>query len=557
MKRSITMSPLVCALLTSACASAPPLVPPVRFVNAAPVTAVNDRLDVPTQPAGRDFYQNLYHYDAVLHRPLVRAFELRPHRRALGTNALDEVPDSTWFTNRIGAHELTTEQLVAGPVTIDSPELHKPWTIESTKSGTSDFGFIITDARGLKFIIKFDAPKFPEQETATHVIVDRLLWACGFNVTEDWIVHLSADDLVIAPDATMASDLGDKQPLTRAYVERRMATLERDGDGRFRALASRWLDGKTVGGHPSEGVRDDDPNDRIPHELRRDLRGAYAIFAWLDHVDVQESNFVDAWVQDVSDPARHYVEHYLIDFGKSMGVMATTGQDPRRGHAYVVDFADMVQSFAEVGLVERSWEPRKAPKLRGVGLFEAATYDPGTWKNDYPVYAPFLQSDRFDKFWGAKILIRFSRAQLHAIVEQAGQLSDPRAVAYVTDTLVARQRATAAYWFDRVNPLDHVTLANGQLCFDDLSLVYGFASPTLTSYRATGYTRDARPLGVTALHPDAAGHACAPIALAPDGDGYTMVRIETTRPGFTGATIVHLARAAGSQAPRVIGIWRE
>ena len=30
---------------------------------------------------------------------------------------------------------------------------------------------MISDARGQKFLLKFDSPQFPEQETATHVIV--------------------------------------------------------------------------------------------------------------------------------------------------------------------------------------------------------------------------------------------------------------------------------------------------------------------------------------------------------------------------------------------------
>ena len=549
-------SSILCAFAATACASSHPPVPAVRFVNAPPVAAINDRLDVPAKPDGRAFYQNLYHYDAVLHRRLVRAMELPPQRRALGVNALDEVPNSTWFTNRIGVRDYSIDELVDGPLTIESPELHKPWTVKATKSGASDLGFLITDARGLKFMIKFDHAGFPEQETATHVIVDRLLWACGFNVTEDFIVHLTRDDLVLAPDAKITDDLGGKTPLRADELDRRLATVDRAPGGGFRALASRWLDGKTLGGHPSEGVREDDPNDRIPHQLRRELRGAYAIFAWLDHVDVQESNFVDTWVADRDNPKRHYVKHYAIDFGKSMGVMATTGRDPRRGHAYVVDLADMARSLAEVGMVERSWEDRRAPKLRGVGMFEAESYDPGTWKNDYPVYVPFLAADRFDKFWGAKILMRFTREQLRAIVE-AGRYSDPRAAAYITDTLVARQRATAAHWFARVNPLDRFALEDGQLCFDDLSLVYKLAPANATSYRATRYDRADRVLGATVLPADAAGHSCVPAALAKDGDGYTMVRIETTRPGFTGATIVHLARDATSQVPRVIGIWRQ
>jgi len=45
---------------------------------------------------------------------------------------------------------------------------------------------------------------------------------------------------------------------------------------------SRLLEGKPIGGPPFTGTRPDDPNDRIPHEQRRDLRGLASIFAWLD-----------------------------------------------------------------------------------------------------------------------------------------------------------------------------------------------------------------------------------------------------------------------------------
>jgi hypothetical protein len=537
----------------AACASPP--VPGVRFVNAPAVTAVDDRLDVPAKPGDREFFVNLYHYDAIVQRPLDRTLELQPSRRALGVNALDEVPDSTWFTNRIGARDMTLDELTTGPVTLDSPELHKPWKIKSTKVGGGEVGFIIADARGEKFLLKFDMRGYPETETATHVIVGKLLWACGFNVTEDFVVSLTRDELVIGPDAVMTDQFGDKHPLERAELDRGLALIEVGADGRIRGMASRWLDGKPLGGHPAEGVRADDRNDRIPHELRRDLRGAYPIFAWLDHVDVQESNFIDMWVKDRHDPKLHYVKHYLIDFGKSFGVMATTGLDPRRGHAYVIDLPEMGRQLVTAGLLARSWDGRSAPKLRGVGLFDTESFDPGAWKADYPVYTPFLFSDRIDRFWGAKILIRFTREQLHAIVE-TGQLTDPRAVEYVTDTLVARQRATAAYWFARVNPLDRFAAADGELCFDDLSVVYHFADAATTRYRVTRYDRDTRELGAASTHAGAAGRSCVPLALFGNGDGYTMVRIETTRPGFTGTTVVHVARDPASGAPRVIGIWR-
>lgn len=540
---------------STGCASSP-AVPAVRFANAPPVTVVDDRLDVPTRPGVRDFLVDLYHYDAILYRRLERALELPRHRRALGVNALDEVPDSTWFVNRIGVRDMTLDELTTGPITIDSPELHKPWTIESAKPGAGDVGFVIADARGERFLIKFDMAGYPEQETATHVIVGKILWACGYNVTEDFIVHLRPEDLVIGRNSRISDVFGDKHPLERAELDRRLALVERGPDGRLRALASRWVDGKSLGGHPAEGVRADDRNDRIPHQLRRDLRGAYAMFAWLDHVDVQESNFLDSWIADRGNPKIHYVKHYLLDFGKSLGVMATTGHDPRRGHSYVIDLADIAKSLFEAGMVERSWEETRAPKLRGVGLFEARTYDPGSWVPDYPVYVPFLSSDRFDQFWASKILIRFTREQLHALVE-TGQLSDPRAVEYITDTLVARQRATAAYWFARVNPLDRFAAYRDRLCFDDLAIGYQFAPAGSTRYEVTRYDRAGRTLGTADARGVADGRVCVPLALSADRDGYTMVELATARPGFTGTTIVHVARDPASGAPRVIGIWRK
>jgi hypothetical protein len=540
--------------LAAACAS-PAAVPGVRFANAPAVARVNDRLDVPTEPKSHEFLVDVYHYNAILKRRIDRALELPGDPRALGVNSLDEVPSSTWFTDRIGARDLTIAELTTGPVTLDSPELHRPWKIKSTKPPGASVGFVVTDARGEKFVLKFDSRGYPEQETATHIIVGKILWACGFNVTEDFLVHLRKDDLVLGRDATFSDELGDKHPLDRAQLDRMLATVESDPDGRLRAVASRWVSGKALGGHPAEGVRADDRNDRIPHERRRELRGAYSIFAWLDHVDIFESNFLDSWIADRRDPRIHYVKHYLLDFGKSLGVMASTGHDPRHGHAYVIDLDRMATSLVQLGLVKRSWEDRSAPQLRGVGLFEAESFQPDGWKPDYPVYVPFLFADRFDKFWGAKILIRFTRDQLHAIVE-TGQLSDPRAVEYVTDTLVARQRATAAYWFAKVNPLDRFEAYGDRLCFDDLAITHDLASAATTRYAVEHFDRHARALGAIGAQGVPGGRTCVALALTGEGDGYTILKITTTRPAFSGSTFVYVARNPASGTPRVIGIWR-
>src|SRR5678815_969912 len=145
--------------LAMSCASTPDL-PAPRFANAAPVARVDDRRDVATKPAEREFVHDLYHYDGTVQRRFTRAMELPRAQRALGVNALDEVPDSTWFTNRIGIRDLTLDELRAGPTEIGSPEPHMPWTVRSTKTGGSEFGLMITDARGVKFMLKFDTARY-------------------------------------------------------------------------------------------------------------------------------------------------------------------------------------------------------------------------------------------------------------------------------------------------------------------------------------------------------------------------------------------------------------
>ena len=188
-------------------------------------------------------------------------------------------------------------------------------------------------------------------------------------------------------------------------------------------------------------------------------------------------------------------------------------------------------------------------------LFSSFGFDPGGWHPDLP-YLPFQAMDRFDGFWAAKIVGAFTREQIHAAVE-AGRFSNPRATEYITDTLVARQRKTAAYWYQRVNPLDHFSVA-GRLCFDDLAIQQGHVprgSPT--HYAVAAHDPSGRPLGrATSVAAAASGRTCAALpAVSAQRDGYTVLEITTLRPGFRATTYVHIARGPGG-AFRVIGVWR-
>jgi hypothetical protein len=552
-------------LVLASCAASKPVEPNIRLTNAVPnarftnapaVTAVNDRRNVPKPPEEIEFPRYLFNFDGQFHRRITRSMELNAPKRAIGVNALDEVPDSTWFTNRVGVRDLTPEEIMIAPGGVGNPEAHKPWTIISTKVGGQTLGFIIKDSRGEKFLIKFDPRGLPEGETATQVIVGKLLWAFGFNVTEDYVVYIRPEELVLAPDAVISDTVGNKRKLEKAELDRQLAPIDRAVDGTIRVLASAWLEGVQLGGHALEGVRVDDPNDRIPHELRRDLRGAYALFAWLDHQDIHGGNLMDMWVQDPGNPNIRYVKHYWIDYGIALGFAAEKNQEPRFGYEHYLDFGQTATSLMTLGILERPWEPRyEEQQLTGVGLYEIQNYDPGTWKSSTASYIPLYDADRIDKFWASKIIMKFTREQLTAAVA-AGRLSDPRASAWLVDQLIKRQRKTAQYWFQRVNPLDEFAIDDKTLCFKDLSIAYAFEPSVMTQYTVVRYDQRGKQLDANIIGAGISGVSCTPMQVTPGGEGYTIVRITTRRGEWTGTTFVHVARDPKTAAPRVIGIWR-
>src|SRR5512140_3673118 len=111
------MKPIFLLCAASAGCAAASSMPQARFANAPVAWVVDDRRDVGKPPKNREVLPDLYVYDGTFQRPITRALELPRARRALGVNALDEVPDSTWFTNRIGTHELTPDEIRIGSVT--------------------------------------------------------------------------------------------------------------------------------------------------------------------------------------------------------------------------------------------------------------------------------------------------------------------------------------------------------------------------------------------------------------------------------------------------------
>lgn len=70
-----------------------------------------------------------------------------PDVRARNINTIDEVPDSSWFNNRLGRRALTADEVGKGPDTSTGPA-SGTWTVTSSKSDGITPGFTIRDSAG-------------------------------------------------------------------------------------------------------------------------------------------------------------------------------------------------------------------------------------------------------------------------------------------------------------------------------------------------------------------------------------------------------------------------
>lgn len=496
---------------------------PRRFPVATPLWDDPDRNDVPSQP--EPYYSGLY-ADAVdksLLLPVSQAFAFRSSGESRNVNALDEVPNSSWFTNRIGHFPMTPEQAGQGSCRGPRPDepLHAPWTVYRGKTEGASPGFFVEAADGRRFLLKFDGLLRPERASAADAIGARLYHAAGYFAPCNQVVYFPAEVLAIAPQAVTEDELGQEQPLLAAEVQHALSRAFHGKDGRLRALASELLPGVPLGPTSAMGVRADDPNDVVPHEDRRELRAARLLAAWLDHFDTREQNSLDVWV---AEQGRHFVRHYQLDFGDSLGSPWKDERFSRHvGHSNWLDFRLVSQDLLTLGAVRRPWH--KGPDDREAEIFAYfgwAEFVPSQWRPIYPNPAYGRMTVR-DALWIVRIIARMSDAHLAAIVGQA-RLSDPRAAKYLLTALIHRRDIILREYLLRYPALDRFRIVSspavpgGQvLCFEDLAIRHAGADPYPVVYRVRmmGGMRLEQLLGWTQLGPshDDPERSCVPLPL--------------------------------------------
>jgi hypothetical protein len=476
---------------------------------------------------------------------MYNSFEPKPKTipPAQNVTTLGEVPDSAWYANRHYARRMSIDELRRGPGNETPPQ--PPYSIVGAKLDGISPGFRMKDKLGNLYFIKPDPYTAPEIATSADVVGARFFHALGYHTPENYIVAIDRKDVTVAKEGTTVGANGKDRPMTIKDVEKVLWKIPRTPDGKYRFVASRAVSGSPVGPFRYEGTRPDDPNDVVPHEHRRELRGLHVFCAWLNHTDAKSGNSLDALVEE---NGVKFVRHYLIDFGAIFGSDSDMVKNARFGNAYIFPTGkEAAKGIASLGFAPKAWETAKSPKIRGVGRFEATAFEPDTWTSNFPNRA-FVHRLPDDEFWAAKQVMNFTDAEIRAIVE-SGQYSDPRAVDYIVKTLIERRNRIGRTFFAKLLPLDRFEVRDDRLTFRDLSADAGFVPPRSFEIAWSRYDNAAN-----AHTPLSATGAALPSELLSSAPGqYFAARIAD--PTAPRKTVTVYLRSAGA-APQIAGIDR-
>ena len=466
---------------------------------------------------------------------------------AMNVNTLDEVPDSSWFTNRIGRRDMSIDEIVRGPDRQEGPVSIEGWIVSGGKGSGVQPGFRMRDPSGQIYQIEVDPPSNPEMATGAEMIGTAFYHAFGYNTVEVYLAEVDAASLRIADAATIRDPLSGKlRRLTKRDLDLVFREAARLANGRYRVLVSKFAPGKPLGNFRYYGTRPDDPNDIVPHEHRRELRGARVFGAWLNHDDSRGVNSLD--MLQAGPDGRASITHYMFDFGSILGSGTVFAQRHRAGHEYIFEAAPGWRTLATLGLYVRPWMLIDYPDVPpSVGRFEGDAFDPLLWKPEYPNTAfDNMRSD--DAFWAARIVSRFSDAAIRAIVEKA-QYSDPRATDYMSETLIKRRDKVIRAWLTAVNPVVDLALdATGRLTWSNAAVSAGVADPpesyTLEWFRFDNATNEHSVAGdtQTVLAPETIAPPAVLAARPGEYAGVKMSATHTSHPAWANAATFHFRR---------------
>jgi hypothetical protein len=506
--------------------------------------------------------------DQMVFRPITRFWSVDTPGEAVNVNAMDEVPDSAWFINRLGRRAMSAQEVATGPCHTAALDPAGPWTATAAKPNGANPGFIIKGNDGSGYLLKFDGVVQGPRATSADVAVSKIYHAVGFNPPCNRIIFFDRSIISISPDAKSETPQGEKVPMTQADLDKVFAKAVQLPDGRYRGSSSLFLDGKPIGPFRYEGTRSDDPNDVIPHQERRELRGNRLLAAWTGHTDSREQNTLDMFVK--AGEGRGFIRHHIIDFGDCIG---SAWEPPMMGrriqHSAYFDGPEIFEDWITLGLVQRPWDRLRFGETGKVfAYYDIEEFVPEEWEPGYPNPAMLRMTER-DGAWMARILARLTPQHISTVIQQA-QMKDPFLDKELYRLLQGRKHKVLARYLTRLSPLSDPEVrpaTNGaQLCMEDLGVTAGLFAPDVRNYTTRGWlTTDLRevtmqtPATIPAVK-NGDAHVCVSLprakAASPQTPAYVIVDVITqTGSSSPNPARVHLYHLGGADY-RIVGLER-
>jgi hypothetical protein len=413
--------------------------------------------------------------------------------RAQNLSTIDEVPDSSWFTNRAFARPLEIEEVVRGPIAGAPPDPSR-WVIFREKTSGSHPGVTAKDANGETWFIEFDPNYYPDGATAAVVMATKFFWALGYNQVESFLTTFDPKRATFDPGATLRRPNGKRTPFTRDDLNAVLGHAARQPDGTYRVVAGRLLPGKILGNFRFEGTRPDDPNDLVPHEHRRELRALAVFGAWTNLTDLKAFNTLDSLMVE---NGRSVVKHWLQDVGSTFG-MCNDYYEWDLSWERFYQTNTTLKRLASFGFALSPWQTVKYVEGPSIGKFEGDRFDPRTWQPQMLTTA-YMELRADDAFWAAQRVGAFTDEMIRAIIH-TGKILDPATEQALADIMIKRRDKILKVYLPAVNPIVSPRLdAGGRLTFGNAAVDADVAKRP-QAYRAVwsefdNATGDSRPIG--------------------------------------------------------------
>ncbi|MGH9383500.1 MAG: hypothetical protein ACRD2N_04340 [Vicinamibacterales bacterium] len=407
-------------------------------------------------------------------------------QRAKNINTVDEVPDSNFFVNRAGLRPLTSAIVARASNLTNGPAPGK-WVVVSAKSDGVSPGFTIRDTANQIWFIKFDPPGWPGMSTGTEVVASKLFWAVGYHTAEYHIARLVTSNLEIGAETRIAPMNEMPRQMKPSDIAWLLSRADQSPDGSYRVIASKGTPGRPVGRLGFHGTRADDPNDIVPHEHRRELRGYFVFAAWLNHVDAKGINSLSSLV---TENGRTFIRHYLLDFSSALGSASIMPREGWEGYEPLVEnTGDIGKRILAFGFAIPEWRTMEFFESRSIGRLprDHTNWNPVKW-SPHITNAAFRHMRPDDTFWAAQKVAAISDDMIRAAVAE-GQFNDPPSEEFLAKAIRERRTRVLQMFLPAVNPVIDPAIAAGQLTFSNAAVTAG-VSPDPKGYLASWFTFD-------------------------------------------------------------------